>query len=303
MYPLKPDRIYAHEALRTNPDAMVRMERFLGAMGRPATEVDWFSPEEAIRVSREVAGWTPDTETADWKLRQPVVFTNFALEGTAAEDPVIKGRPEGEALFNLEQVLGYLPAFVPHHTPGKDAESGMVCWPSMFLASVNGCSHGCVYCGAGRGGKALIVALNAVMYKIQGNYIDLAYKTVNLIVTPLFSLFFMALFVRWATPFGGIWGALYGLTTVILIAFWNEITGLEQLSIQWIAPLGLIVSISAGALLSLLPTKGRHPGIVVAWSLVAALPLLEAIRSAIYMGIINARLSELPEVVQLLANP
>ena len=149
----------------------------------------------------------------------------------------------------------------------------------------------------------LIVALNAVMYKIQGNYIDLAYKTVNLIVTPLFSLFFMALFVRWATPFGGIWGALYGLTTVILIAFWNEITGLEQLSIQWIAPLGLIVSISAGALLSLLPTKGRHPGIVVAWSLVAALPLLEAIRSAIYMGIINARLSELPEVVQLLANP
>ena len=167
MYPLKPDRIYAHEALRTNPDAMVRMERFLGAMGRPATEVDWFSPEEAIRVSREVAGWTPDTETADWKLRQPVVFTNFALEGTAAEDPVIKGRPEGEALFNLEQVLGYLPAFVPHHTPGKDAESGMVCWPSMFLASVNGCSHGCVYCGAGRGGKALIVALNVVQYLQQ----------------------------------------------------------------------------------------------------------------------------------------
>jgi len=38
----------------------------------------------------------------------------------------------------------------------------------MFLASVNGCSHGCVYCGAGRGGKALIIALNVREYLEKG---------------------------------------------------------------------------------------------------------------------------------------
>lgn len=167
MYALKPDRIYAHEALRSNPDAMERMQRFLTTMGRSATEVDWFTPEEALRVSKEVAAWTPNTDAPDWKLHQPIIFTNFVVDGCAADDPVIKNKPEGEALFSLENILGYLPAFTPHHTPKQDAESGMVCWPSMFLASVHGCPHGCVYCGTGKGGKAMVIALNVQEY-LQG---------------------------------------------------------------------------------------------------------------------------------------
>lgn len=164
MYPLRPDKIYAHEALRANPDAMERMERFLSTMGNTAADVDWFTPEDAIRVSKEVAAWTPEFDTPDWKMRQPVVFTKIAINGGAEDDPVIKNKPEGETLFSLENILGYLPIFTPHHTPEKDAESGMVCWPSMFLASVHGCSHGCVYCGTGRDGKALIIALNVREY-------------------------------------------------------------------------------------------------------------------------------------------
>ena len=167
MYALSPDKIYAHGALRPNPDAMERMQRFLDSMGRSEADVNWYAPDEAIGVSREIAAWTPDMDVRDWKMRQPIVFTTFVLEGTAADDPVIKNRPEGDALFNLEHILGYMPAFTPHHTPEKDAESGMVCWPSMFLASVNGCSHGCVYCGSGRGGKALIIALNVRDYLEQ----------------------------------------------------------------------------------------------------------------------------------------
>ena len=115
-----------------------------------------------------------------------------------------------------------------------------------------------------------IVALNAVMYKIKGNYTDLAYKTVNLIITPLFSLFFMALFVRWATPFGAIWGAIYGLVAVICSGFWHEITTLEQLSIQWIAPIGLIVSVLTGVLLSHLRLENMKRSELIAVNVIVA---------------------------------
>ena len=165
MYALKPDRIYAHEALRSNPDAMERMQRFLTTMGRPASDVDWFAPEDVFRVSSEVAAWSPDRDAPGWKLREPVVFTHFVTDGSqAADDPILKSRPEGVALHSPEYIAGYMPPYTFHHTPEKDAESGMVCWPSKFLGSVAGCSHGCVYCGAGRGGKALIIALNVRDY-------------------------------------------------------------------------------------------------------------------------------------------
>ncbi len=165
MYPLNPDRIYAHKALESNPDAMTRLRRFLATMGRVESDVEWFAPEDAIRVSGEVAAWTPNRGEPNWKLRQPVVFTRFVTDGSkAADDPVVKGCPEGVPLHNLSYMLGYIAPFVFHHTPEKDAESGMVCWPSKFLGSVSGCSHGCVYCGAGRGGKALIIALNVREY-------------------------------------------------------------------------------------------------------------------------------------------
>ena len=168
MYPLKPDKIYAHDELRSNPDAMTRMQRFLAAMGFAESAVDWYTPTAAVRVAQEVAAWVPGTSRPDWKLRQPIVFTRFALSGTAAEDPVFANRPTDIPLFNLKHILGYLPIFTPHHTPEQDAATGMTCWPSMFLSSVDGCSHGCVYCGNGSKGKALVIALNVHDYLQQG---------------------------------------------------------------------------------------------------------------------------------------
>jgi DNA repair photolyase len=165
MYQLKPDRIYAHEDLRANPDAMIRLRRFLATMGRPESDVDWFAPQDAIRVSAEAAAWTPDRDTPDWKLRQPIIFTRFVVDGSKVEDdPIAADPPEDVALYELAHVLGYMAPFVFHHSPEADAKSGMVCWPSKFLASVTGCAHGCVYCGAGRDGKALIISLNVRDY-------------------------------------------------------------------------------------------------------------------------------------------
>jgi len=132
-----------------------------------------------------------------------------------------------------------------------------------------------------------IVLLNTVIGLVPDNYVAMTNKTVNLVVTPLFSLFFMALFIRWATPFGAMWGAIYGLTAVIMVGFWDVITGLAPLSFQWISPIGLIVSLIAGMVLSLPRTRGRSPSVVVVWSIVVAMPLAEIIGWAIYVRIIN----------------
>jgi spore photoproduct lyase len=164
MYPLTPSKVYAHEALRDNPDAMTRMRRFLATMKYAEDAVDWYTHEDSIRVSREVAQWNPDRGVANWKYCQPVVFTNFAVTGTLEEDAVYKSRPTDVPLFNLPHILGYLPHFRLHHGKKEDAEGNMVCWPSNFLSVSDGCSHGCVYCGTGRGGKALVIALNVHEY-------------------------------------------------------------------------------------------------------------------------------------------
>ena len=168
MYPLKPDKIYAHEALRDNPDAMVRMRRFLATTGVAEADVDWYAHEDSIRVSRELNAWKPDRSVAFWKYRQPMVFTRYVPLGKVGDDAVFQNRPKDEPLFHLDYVLGYIPTFVLHHSKEKDAESGMVCWPSNFLSSADGCSHGCVYCGTGSAGKALIVALNVKEYLEKG---------------------------------------------------------------------------------------------------------------------------------------
>lgn len=167
MYPLTPSKVYAHDALRNNPDAMTRMRRFLATMKCAEDAVDWYAHADSVRVSREVAQWNPDRNVPDWKYCQPVVFTNFAVTGTLEQDAVYKSRPTDVPLFNLAHILGYLPHFRLHHSKKEDGEGNMVCWPSNFLTVADGCSHGCVYCGTGRGGKALVIALNVQEYLQQ----------------------------------------------------------------------------------------------------------------------------------------
>jgi len=94
---------------------------------------------------------------------------------------------------------------------------------------------------------------------VQGNLLEIAYKVTNLLVAPLFGLFFMALFVRWATSFGTFVGAAFGLVTVVAINYWTEITGETGISFLWAMPLGLLVQAGTGALASLAPIGRRRP--------------------------------------------
>lgn len=107
---------------------------------------------------------------------------------------------------------------------------------------------------------------------IPGNLIEVVGKSNNLFVCPLFGLFFLALFVPFATPFGAVMGALYSFAAALLAAYWQPITGGIAVSFQWIAPVSLVVSLASGCLFSLLPTRGRSKGVIGAYSAAAAVP-------------------------------
>ena len=84
--------------------------------------------------------------------------------------------------------------------------------------------------------SALSVAL------VPGNLIDLMMKVVNLVVAPLFVLFFLALFVKGATDRGTILAGLFSFGVAIAIAFF-EIFGIKSL---WIMPISFIAGVLGG---------------------------------------------------------
>jgi SSS family solute:Na+ symporter len=90
---------------------------------------------------------------------------------------------------------------------------------------------------------------------VTGNLLEVTYKVVNLLVTPLFVLFFMAMFVPRATTFGA-WVAAAASTAVAIgIAFFHWF----GLSFLWIMPGSLLAGVVAGPAASLLPVGQKSP--------------------------------------------
>jgi len=76
---------------------------------------------------------------------------------------------------------------------------------------------------------AIVVLASSQMGKVPGNITAVTTKTSNLLTTPIFGLFFFALFVPNASP-KGVWiGAICGTATAVVIAFSGPIlTGLHD---------------------------------------------------------------------------
>jgi len=116
------------------------------------------------------------------------------------------------------------------------------------------------------------MATSLLVDLIPGNLVELGGKMVNLFLCPLFGIFFLALWVPFATPFGAIMGAIYSFGTALLIGYWDMFTGGQAISFQWIAPVALVVSITAGCLCSLLGTRGKPARALAGYTLIALLP-------------------------------
>ncbi len=137
---------------------------------------------------------------------------------------------------------------------------------------------------------AVVVVGSTFMEYVPGNITAVTQKTTNLLTTPIFALFFFALFVPFARPAGVYIGAICGTATAALIAFSGPLvtwlatqhgvdpalfnvelitkidveTGRQWLaakqdpiSFQWIGPMALLVNIVVGTLVSLVLPKRK----------------------------------------------
>jgi solute:Na+ symporter, SSS family len=94
----------------------------------------------------------------------------------------------------------------------------------------------------------IIVLLSLIIGNIKGNLLELTYKTINLLVAPLFVPFLMAMFVRKATPAATFVGTLVSGIVAALISFSQELFGIT-ISFLWIMPGSFLV----GVIISIIP--------------------------------------------------
>ena len=199
-------------------------------------------------------------------------LVGFALMGYFRAHPELL--PEGFALKTNADDL--YPRFISHHLP--IGVSGLVI-SAMFAAAMSSVDSGVNSITAvvmtdlmDRFGRkpateaghvllarifaftigGVVVVVSSFMGMIEGNITEVTNKTANLLVTPIFGLFFFALFVPRSNAFGTWVGWFCCTVTAVTIAFSGEIfgrdpiTNADPISFQWIAPTAMLVNMVTG---------------------------------------------------------
>ncbi|MBN8789206.1 MAG: hypothetical protein J0I84_19165 [Terrimonas sp.] len=99
----------------------------------------------------------------------------------------------------------------------------------------------------------IILLLSFIIGKVPGNLLDVIMRVVNLFVAPLFVLFFMALFVPWATERGTFLGGIISIAVAVAIAFF----GVFGITVLWIMPAALITGIISATVFSYIDSTGK----------------------------------------------
>jgi SSS family transporter len=102
-----------------------------------------------------------------------------------------------------------------------------------------------------------VVAMLLSLYinRLATNLLELCMKVVNLLTAPIFVLFVLALFVRFATPSGGVAATIASIVTAVGVTFFNW-GGLQFI---WTMPLSLLAGILVGMLVSFLTYRAPQP--------------------------------------------
>ena len=109
---------------------------------------------------------------------------------------------------------------------------------------------------------AVVVLGSSFLNQVPGNFWAVSQKTSALLQTPLFALFFFALLVPFAKPFGVLCGTASGITTAVLVGYSGPIFGMtasgeDPVSFMWIGPTSLAVNLGVGTLISYAQHKHR----------------------------------------------
>lgn len=97
----------------------------------------------------------------------------------------------------------------------------------------------------------LTLSLSLLIPYVEGNLVDLSIKVVNLFVSPLFVLFFLAMFIPFATARGTFIGGIASTIIAIAIAFFN----LGGIEVFYITIVSLFTGIIVGILYSYVDYK------------------------------------------------
>ena len=93
------------------------------------------------------------------------------------------------------------------------------------------------------------IALSLLVSQIPGNLMELCIKVVNLLTSPIFVLFFLAMFVPWAKPTGAVAATAASVSTAVAIAFYEVF----DIRFMWAGLGSLLAGIVVGTLVSLSP--------------------------------------------------
>lgn len=101
----------------------------------------------------------------------------------------------------------------------------------------------------------LAIAMSTVVGGMAENLLELCIKVVNLLTAPIFVLFFLALFVPWSTPLGGIAATAASVSVAVGIVFFHWF----NLEFLWSSPCSLAAGALAGMFVSAVSsTLSRH---------------------------------------------
>lgn len=168
MYPLSPLRTYALDRVYDDARCVARMERILNAIGVKPCEVRRITEQNLPDVVADLAGLWPPVAVPPNQVRsfmRPLVFTTMdlgydRLDLTPMLQRCAPGTPDGM----VRNIYGHLTTAIDQHPHHLDQRNNCVCWPTYNFGTMSGCPHGCLYCGAGREGKFIAVALNLEEY-------------------------------------------------------------------------------------------------------------------------------------------
>jgi len=103
----------------------------------------------------------------------------------------------------------------------------------------------------------VVLGLSLLVGQVEGNLFKVTNKVVNLFVSPLFVLFFLAMFVKRSNATGTWFGAAASVAVAVTIAFWEEMTGSKGISFLWIMPAAFVSGVGVGLAASVVFGPGR----------------------------------------------
>lgn len=168
MYKLTPKKVYMLERVKDNPVWLARMERMLKAIGYNKKDVICITDKNLPKIVKQIEQLKLPKRAPKGKIisyMRALIFTTMELaEPRPNLKPLLKRCHKGASINTLHNIFGYMTTAVDQHPHGRDAKENMVCWPTYNFGTMQGCPHGCTYCGQG---NHISIALNLEEYMEQ----------------------------------------------------------------------------------------------------------------------------------------